>query len=163
MGNVLSEDFEYKTGKRLISAIAKNSRDDTELAIEYARKECVKPHGLQASEMPYEKMVETMIEYLSRPYKCRDNITLMTPIEFSESQNALESLSVIRGSLASFSSSKINILNGEKPGLLASGLFATQSQIDDGQNRVIPTVTKERALEAKEKLKAFQATRNTRR
>lgn len=183
MGNSLSSlpidstsKLEYKNGKRLISAIAMNSKEATDNAIEFARKECVKPQGIYASVMEYEDMVKTMLEYLTRKYHCGDDRVWMTPLEYATSCNATIASESVASAIAGFETARSNTEHaavGTKTNTAKESL--RQRQLDREYEQkgwgpaappephekvVIGEVTKERAQEAKARLIAFRATKD---
>lgn len=167
-----SSKLEYINGRRLIAAIAMNSKEAACGAIEYARKECVRPHGIYSSRMEYDDMVNVMVEYLTRKYSCDDNNVNMTPSEYATSLNSSEAYESISAALELFKTSKKNIdahnsvsakqtlqkrqidHEYENKGMEPPPDMASRSKVEIGE------VTKERAADAKARLIAFRATKN---
>jgi hypothetical protein len=169
-----SSKWEHMNGKRLIAAVAMNSKEATDGAIEYARKECVKPHGLNASRMEYDDMIKTMVEYLTRKYPCGDDKIHMAPLEYATLLDSSVAHECISSALELFKTSKQNIEAAsadsdtakrtlqkrqvdreyEKKGLEPPPEMAPRPKVEIGE------VTKERAADAKARLIAFRATKN---
>mmetsp|Transcript_1747 Transcript_1747/g.2737 ORF Transcript_1747/g.2737 Transcript_1747/m.2737 type:complete len:176 (-) Transcript_1747:262-789(-) len=160
-----TNDREYKTGRRLFVGISTNSREATEMAIEYARKECVKPHGPHASVMEYTDMIHTMIEYLTRVYPEYH----MTPLQYASSKDSQIAATVISDTIKSLQTASRNIKEQPSQDMVKSlrkrqmlydfekrGLEPPPERTTE-REKIAPTVTKDRAIEAKARLIAFRA------
>jgi hypothetical protein len=94
-----SNSFEYNSAKRLLLSIKLNSKEQTEEAIELARKECVKPSRVFASVFSYDDMVQKILEYLTKVYSIEGQENempkRMTPLEYANSIDALNCAQVI--------------------------------------------------------------------
>lgn len=154
MGNTaekpsILEEYEHKSGKQLIASIRVNQRDVTQMAIDFARKEFAKhATGFIPVSSDFDEMSVKMEKYLTKHYDIGDGIIFTkTPLEFCDSIGSSESAAVIKENLQRISM----VTNGKKEGLhpVVAGI----------ENAAVGLVTHDRAILAKARLQAFQATR----
>jgi hypothetical protein len=176
MGNVndklTGKEYEYKNGKKLIISITADSKDSTALAIESARKECVKPHGSDASVMDFDLMIDTMLEYLTREYSCDDPPKQMSPLDYANSLGHHESAGVISSNIntlqRSVTARERNTETTKESLKKKSMLYdyfkgghapppEKRTEEEKEPERIVPS--KDRAMEAKARLVAFNQQR----
>jgi hypothetical protein len=179
-----SSDLEYNSAKRLLLSIKLNSKEQTEEAIELARKECVKPSRVFASVFSYDDMVKKMHEYLTKLYsiEIQDNkvTRTMSPLEYAILIHSNESAQVITNAITdltksmkakekqssqTISQTKETLKNRQTEyDYTSKGLQPLPKENPKQEKVSIKQMMKnsnnpDRALEAKMKLKAFQDTR----
>ena len=186
MGNrssLTSSGQECNSAKRLLIGIQLNSQEQTKEAIEFARKECIKPIGVFASTYTYDDMVKRLYEYLTNQYqvhmKDNEEIETLTPLEYAERIDSNVAACVIKQTIADLEKSiKMNETQGSnsvketkqslkerqrKFDYTSKGLEPPPHNKNKEEKISIKQIVKDnpdRALEAKMKLKAFQETRN---
>jgi hypothetical protein len=143
------EDYEHKSGKRLLASIRVNQRDVTQMAIDFARKEFAKhATGFLSVSLDYDEMSAKLEKYLTKQYDIGDGVIFTkTPLEFCDAIGSSESAAVIRENLQRISM----VTNGKKEGVHPVGIGI--------ENAAVGVVTHDRAMLAKARLQAFQATR----
>lgn len=182
-----SNDLEYNCGKRLILSIKLNVKEQTQEAIEIARKECVKPTNmLTASVYSYDDMVLKVHEYLTKTYSIQvhenEVSQSLTPLAYANLIDSKDSAQVITNTIADLTKSintkdtpsnrltvtqtKETLKNRQTEYAYTSqGVQPPPKQTSAAETVSVRQMMKEsanpndRALEAKMKLKAFQATR----
>ena len=177
MGNAFEkQDDEHKTGTMLLTAIALNSEDAVRRAVEHTRRHCIKPNG-EESGVEYDEMVATVTTYLTRKYDCSaaaKHITPdLTPLEFCKHMNApiaekyiTETLNSLRRSQShgDAESAKQSLLRRQiVHDYRSKGIEPPAHMLPSAGNgrAKIGEVTPDRAVEAKTKLQAFVAARNS--
>lgn len=185
-GESESKELEYNSAKRLLLSIKLNAKEQTEEAIELARKECVKPSRVFASVFSYDDMVLKVHQYLTKTYSIQvhDNEVSqrLTPLAYANLIGSEESIIVITSTIADLTKSiqakespnNQKNINQTKERLKSRHIDYTYSSkgVQPPPERAPPAekvsvrqMMKEssnpsdRALEAKMKLKAFQATK----
>lgn len=154
-GLTIFKEYEHKSGRRLISAIKNNSRQETEDAIEFCRHEFTKPlSGTIANASDYDMMHKRLEQYLLSPKDTGDGIIFKkTPLEMCKDIGSNESGSVIIEHL--------NRLGVQLPTGTTKFTAAPLDLKDRGVESVnVGFVNLERSNLAKERLKAFQATKH---
>lgn len=141
------EEYEHKSGKRLLASIQVNQRDITQSAIDFARKEFTKhASGFLSVSSDYDEMSAKLESYLTKKYDIGDGIIFTkSPLEYCDSIGSSESAAVIKENLQRVSM----VTNGKKQGSQPTGI----------ESHTVGPVTHDRALLAKARLQAFQATR----
>lgn len=163
MGNSIEKpsifkEYEHKSGRRLIAAIKNNSRQEVEEAIEFCRHEFTRPlSGTTANSSDYDVMHKRLEQYLLSPKDIGDGIIFKkTPLEMCKDKGSHEAGAVILEHL--------NRLGVQLPaGTLPSNFTAAPADLKDrGVESVnVGFVNQERSTLAKERLKAFQATKKS--
>lgn len=148
MGNSIKlpdfTSYENTSGKKLLVAIDLNNKEATQVAIDYCRSEFTK----KSYALDYDEMMEKMENYLTRHYNIGDGIIFRkTPLEYCEHKQAEESALVIKENLQI-----LRGVNRKKCG---------EENSAGRESATVGLITQERAVLAKERLKAFQATRKT--
>ena len=152
--STIFKEYEHKSGRRLISAIKNNSRQETEDAIEFCRHEFTKPlSGTTANASDYDTMHKRLEQYLLSPKDIGDGIIFKkTPLEVCKDKGSNESAAVI---LEHLNRLGVQLPTGTSP---ASFTAAPLDLKDRGVESVnVGFVNQERSNLAKERLKAFQA------
>lgn len=90
VGRALFHSFEHRTGKLLVSAIRKNSKAAVDEAVEFARKEFVKPHSSGVSnDAAFEEMTAGLISYLTQDTDIGDgSLFTQTPLRYAKGLKA---------------------------------------------------------------------------
>ena len=90
VGRVLFHSFEHRTGRLLVAAIRKNSKEAIDEAVDFARKEFVKPHSSGVSnDKNFEEMTAGLISYLTQDTDIGDgSLFTQTPLRFAKGLKA---------------------------------------------------------------------------
>jgi hypothetical protein len=130
------QSFEHRSGKMLVKAIKANSKEKVDEAVEFARREFVKPRtkGV-ANPSEFDDMTRGLLNYLQQDTDVGDGqLFTQTPLAFARHCKANEAEKAIQ--------SHIDRLN-----------------IKGSTSKTVGEVSASRAELAKERLKAFQATK----
>lgn len=145
----LMKEYEHSSGKRLLRAIRANHAGNVRDAIEVAKKELLSNDRRKSHDQDYDNMIKKMTIYLTQKYDIGDGILFgKTPLELAESLFADEAIRAIQDELSILSKNKVAADILEQKG---------------GQVRESPSVgkvDKERAVQARERLKEFQRQHN---
>lgn len=144
------KDYEYQKGEKLIRSIKANSREQIMDSIDIARKELLNNRQI-AHDKEYDEMIQKMTQYLTRKYDMGEGGLFggKTPLELAKELRANHAIDCLNEQilLLSRNQSSSKVLQEKDIKALSS-------------NSVIGPVDKTRAIEARERLKAFQETRN---
>ena len=133
--------FEYKTGKMLVAAIKKDSKEAIDEAVEFARKELIKPRRSGVSNSTdFDDMNEGLVRYLTQDTDVgHGQLFTQTPLYFAKT------------------TCKANVAAAA----IQEHLNRLEGRREEGGRQVkgVGVVDASRAELAKERLKAFQANR----
>lgn len=158
MPQTIFKDYEHRSGKRLIAAVRANSREDTEAAIEFTRHEFTKPMSSStANASDYDLMHKRMEQYLLGPKDVGDGVIFKkSALQLAQDLKSSAAATVILDHL--------NRLGVQVPAGVSGA--ASSLPMPDLKDRGVDSATvghvnAERSLAAKERLKAFQASRQS--
>jgi hypothetical protein len=134
------QSFEHRSGKLLVQAIKVNSKEKVDEAVEYARREFVKPRTRGVpNPSEFEDMTRGLLSYLQQDTDVGDGqLFTQTPLAFAKHCKAFEAEKAILHHIE-----RLNI--DARKGAAVS--------------KTVGEVSASRAELAKERLKAFQANR----
>ncbi len=144
------KEYEYNTGKRLLRAINSNVGSQVLEAIESARKELLSSDRHKSHDQDFDNMVKKMSLYLTRKYDVGEGKLLgggKTPLELAESLHANQAVAVINEQLSILARNKASI------DVLGNAVPMRESPM-------LGKIDKDRAIQARERLKQFQKQRN---
>jgi len=133
--------FEHKSGKMLVAAVKKNSKEAVDEAVEFARKEYLKPRRAGVgNSTSFEECNAGLVSYLSDVKDVGDGpLFTQTPLYFAKKIGSNVAAKAIRDHLEKLSSA-------------ANGKDEHKGRVLNG----VGEVNASRAELAKERLKAFQ-------
>jgi len=137
-GRMLMHSFEHKSGKMLCAAIRKNTKEAIDDAVEFARREFIKPHTKGVSnQSDFDDMNRGLITYLTQDTDIGDgSLFTQTPLKYAKSLKHEIAHKTIQDHL-----DRLHLLNRKEEGKI---------------NKVVGEVNATRAELAKERLKEFQ-------
>jgi hypothetical protein len=167
MGNemptpTIFKEYEHRSGKRLIAAVRANSREAVDAAVEFTRHEFTKPlNSSTANASDYETMQQRMEQYLLGPKDVGDGIIFKKgPLELATELRSTEAAAAILDHLNRLG---VHVPPAHLIGT-ASSISSNSVAVPDLKDRGVDSATvghvnAERSAAAKERLKAFQASR----